>query len=179
MEKRAFQRGKGKLFSQEVIPQREASWRPDFRTLGSTFWMLSVLICGTVFTLISTLLMSHYRAIGDTISCDAPCSATGFRGKLFLRYRPPLQGLPLDWDRPFFLTERSGGVAAIVCDTRENAVQQGYCYTCPAIGGGGYSSRVTKYDSWRSPWQDQRPVVVGEHHPMLMAMNTFASTLIA
>ena len=25
--------------------------------------------------------------------------------------------------------ERSGGVAAIVCDTTENAVRQGYCYT--------------------------------------------------
>ena len=31
-------------------------------------------------------LVSHYSAIGDTISCDAPYSAIGFRGKLFLRY---------------------------------------------------------------------------------------------
>ena len=31
-------------------------------------------------------LVSHYGAIGDTISCDAPCSAIGFRGKLLLRY---------------------------------------------------------------------------------------------
>ena len=30
-------------------------------------------------------LVSHYSAIGDTISCDAPCSAIGFRGKFFLR----------------------------------------------------------------------------------------------
>ena len=33
--------------------------------------------------------------------------------------------------------ERSGGVAAIVCDATENTVRQGYCYTCLAIGGGG------------------------------------------
>ena len=28
-------------------------------------------------------LVSHYSAISDTISCDAPYSAIGFRGKLF------------------------------------------------------------------------------------------------
>ena len=33
-------------------------------------------------------LVSHYSAIGDTILCDAPYSAIGFRGKLFLRYPP-------------------------------------------------------------------------------------------
>ena len=27
--------------------------------------------------------MSHFSAIGDTISCDAPYSAIGFRGELF------------------------------------------------------------------------------------------------
>ena len=32
------------------------------------------------------ILVSYYSAIGDTISCDAPCSAIGFSGKLFLRY---------------------------------------------------------------------------------------------
>ena len=32
-------------------------------------------------------LVSHYSAIGDTNSCDAPYSVIGFRGKLFLRYR--------------------------------------------------------------------------------------------
>ena len=31
--------------------------------------------------------------------------------------------------------ERSGGVAAIVCDTTGNTVWEGYCYTCLAIGG--------------------------------------------
>ena len=34
------------------------------------------------------LVSPHYSATGDTISCDAPCSAIGFRGELFLRYHP-------------------------------------------------------------------------------------------
>ena len=34
----------------------------------------------------SSRLVSHYSAIGDTISCDAPYSAIGFRGELFLRF---------------------------------------------------------------------------------------------
>ena len=33
-------------------------------------------------------LVSHYSAIGDTISCDAPYSAICFRGKFFLRCPP-------------------------------------------------------------------------------------------
>ena len=37
-------------------------------------------------------LVSHYSVIGDTIWCDAPQNAIGFRGKLFLRY-PPVFGL--------------------------------------------------------------------------------------
>ena len=36
-------------------------------------------------------LVSHYSAIGDTISCDAPYSAIGFRGKFFPAM-PPLVG---------------------------------------------------------------------------------------
>ena len=59
----------------------------------SVFWGLS----GISFR--KVLLVSHYSAIGDTISCDAPYSAIGLRGKLFLRY-PPLI-LSLDCDRPF------------------------------------------------------------------------------
>ena len=47
--------------------------------------------------------MSHYSAIDDTISCDAPCSAIGFRGKFSLRC--PLFGLSLDCDRPFLRKE--------------------------------------------------------------------------
>ena len=34
------------------------------------------------------ILVSHYSAIGDTISCDALYSAIVFRGKLLLRYSP-------------------------------------------------------------------------------------------
>ena len=48
-------------------------------------------------------LVSHYSAIGDTISCDAPYSAIGCRGKLSLRY--PLFGLSLDCDRPLLRKE--------------------------------------------------------------------------
>ena len=47
-------------------------------------------------------------AIGDTISCDAPYTAIGFRGKLFLPY-PSLQGLSLGCDRPFLWKEVGGG----------------------------------------------------------------------
>ena len=51
-------------------------------------------------------LVSHYSATGDTISCDVPYSAIGFRGEPFLRYPPPLQGLSLDCDRPFYRKKR-------------------------------------------------------------------------
>ena len=34
------------------------------------------------------MFMCLISAIGNTISCDAPYSAIGFRGKLFLRYPP-------------------------------------------------------------------------------------------
>ena len=33
-------------------------------------------------------LVFYYSAIGDTILCDAPYSAKGFRGELCLRYPP-------------------------------------------------------------------------------------------
>ena len=61
-------------------------------------------------------------------------SAIGFRGKLFLRHPFPKPVFGLQYA---FFKERSGGVAAIVCDTTGNTVRQGYCYTCLAIGGGG------------------------------------------
>ena len=48
-------------------------------------------------------LVSHYSAIGDTISCDAPYSAIGFRGKLFLRY--PLARPVLECNRPLLQKE--------------------------------------------------------------------------
>ena len=72
--------------------------------------------------------MSHYSADGDAISCDAPYIAIGFRGK------PSLACLWIAVGH--FSTERSGGVAAIVCDTTGNTVRQRYCYTCLAGGGG-------------------------------------------
>ena len=77
-------------------------------------------------------LVSHYSTIGDTISCDAPYSTIGFRGKLFLRY--PHSNACL-WIAIGVFMERSGDVAVIVCDTTGNTVRQGYYYTCLAIGG--------------------------------------------
>ena len=79
------------------------------------------------FDLPGVVLVSCCSAIGDTISCDAPYSAIGFRGKFFLRCPlvRPVFGL-----RQAIFTERSEGVAAIVCDTTGNTVRQGYCYTC-------------------------------------------------
>ena len=41
----------------------------------------------------------NYSAIGDTISCDAPYNAIGFKGKQAFLAIPPLQGLSLDRDR--------------------------------------------------------------------------------
>ena len=35
------------------------------------------------FNCLFSILVSHYSAIGDTISCDASYSAIGFRGKFF------------------------------------------------------------------------------------------------
>ena len=75
----------------------------------------------------------HKSAIGDTTSCDAPCGAIGFRGKLSLSLRcPPPR--PVFGLRYAISAERSGGVAAIACDTTENTVRQGCCYTCLATG---------------------------------------------
>ena len=49
-------------------------------------------ILSAIFSLVlpeaQKCLVSHYSAIGDTISCDAPCGAIGFRGRIFLQYPP-------------------------------------------------------------------------------------------
>ena len=69
---------------------------------------------------------------GDTISCVAPYSAIGFRGKFFLRC-PPCQtvfGL-----RQSISTEKSGGVAATVRDTTGNTVRE-YCLHVSRDRGG-------------------------------------------
>ena len=76
---------------------------------------------------VSELLCNHFgpqsSAIGgDTISRDASFSTIGFRGKFFLRCPPPR---PVFGLRSAIFAERSGGVAAIACETRENAVRQG------------------------------------------------------
>ena len=52
--------------------------------------------------------------------------------------------------RQAIFVERSGGVAAIVCDTTENTVRQGYCYACLATRGGvPWSSIPWSFDF---PW---------------------------
>ena len=81
--------------------------------------------------------MSHYSAIGDTISCDAPDSAIGFRGKHFSAM-PLLTGLSLDCDRPFLRKE--GGP-----QQRQSAIPQEHSATGVLLhlsrdGGGGFRS---------------------------------------
>ena len=69
-------------------------------------------------------------------------SRDGLQGQAFSAI-PPLLGLSLDCDGPLLRK------AAIVCDTTECTVRQGYCYTCLAIGG-EYFGRVTKH-WWSRP----------------------------
>ena len=57
--------------------------------------------------------MSHHTTIGDTISCNAPYSVIGFRGRLFLRYPPSKACL---WTAIALFYGKKWGVAAIVCD---------------------------------------------------------------
>ena len=95
-------------------------------------------------------LVSHYSGIlAILFHAMPPRGAIGFRGELCCDVPP--QGLSLDCDRPFFM-ERSGGVAAIVCDTTENTVRKEYCYTCLAMGGGvisvGSLSAVTVWSRY-------------------------------
>ena len=63
---------------------------------------------------------------------------------------------PLLWMAIGYCEERSGGVAAIACDTTGNTVQQGYCYTCLALGGGGLlrsgSLRCFKHEQFGGIW---------------------------
>ena len=85
--------------------------------------------------------MSHYSAIGDTISCDAPDSAIGFGGKPFLGY--PLVRSVFGLRLAIFKGSR-GGVAAIVCDTTGNTVRQGLLLHL-SRDSGGHFGRVTKF----------------------------------
>ena len=80
-------------------------------------------------------LVSHYTTIPRLaiLFLATPPIARWASGARFF-CDTPLLGLSLDCDRPFL--GRSGGVAAMVCDDTGNAVRQGYCYTCLAIGGG-------------------------------------------
>ena len=55
-----------------------------YEALHATYGALNLLV-EPYFSNALFSLVSHYSAIGDTISCDAPYSAIGFRGKLPLR----------------------------------------------------------------------------------------------
>ena len=81
-----------------------------------------------------------YSAIGGTISRDAPySSAIDFRGKLFLRYPPPLQGLSSDCDRPLL------GKWGCSSDSLRHHKKHSTTGVLPHISNdGGYFRRVTK-----------------------------------
>ena len=84
----------GSFGSEGGVEEGEVGVPGEWRSRG-----LERLCLGVEAQYFSKYLVSHYRAIGNTISCDAPYSAIGFIGKLFLRY-PPLLALSLDCDRP-------------------------------------------------------------------------------
>ena len=85
--------------------------------------------------------MSHCSAIGDALSCDAPYSAIGFRGNIFLRC--PLVRSALGCEGGHFYGKKWGCSSDSLRYHREHSAI-GVLYTCLAIGGGGYFGRVTK-----------------------------------
>ena len=91
---------------------------PSASKIGIFLRIDSARICETLGVRIACPLSSPLNfgggvsdsAIDDTISCNAPYSAIGFRGKLLLRYPPPSQAilLSLDCDSPLLLKEVGG-----------------------------------------------------------------------
>ena len=98
-------------------------------------------------------LESHFSAIGDTISCDAPYCAVGFRGKLFLQYPP--QGLSLACARPSLLRKEVG-----VVQQQQSAIpQKTQCdrgIATPVSRQEGIFGRVTKQILWRDALPRER-----------------------
>ena len=92
--------------------------------------------------------MSHHSAIGDTISCDAPYSAIGFRGKLFLRY-PLVRPVFADCDRPFLLRKDLWGCSSdsLLYHRKETQCDRGIA--TPVSQWGGYFGRVAKTNQAR------------------------------
>ena len=86
-------------------------------------------------------LVAHYSAIGDTIPCDAPYSAIGFRGELFLRY-PPCE-LCLGIAIGHFYGKKCG------CSSESLRYHRKHSATGVLLhlsrDRGGYFGRVTKY----------------------------------
>ena len=70
-------------------------------------------------------LVTHHSAIADTISCNAPCSAIGFSGKLFPRYPPSKACLWTAIGQFFLFGKKCGCSSDKVCDITENTVRQG------------------------------------------------------
>ena len=84
------------LSKQTTIATRAAISRESPSFTGLLFFRTKEVFFSEDFSLERARLVSHYSAIGDTISRDGPYSAIGFRGKLFLRYPPwVLLGLSL------------------------------------------------------------------------------------
>ena len=90
-------------------------------------------------------LVSHYSAIGDTISCDAPYSAIGFIGKLFLRYTL-VRRLSLDCDRPFLGKEVVGCSSDSLRYRRKHSATGVLLHLSRDRGGGGISVRSVRSD---------------------------------
>ena len=93
--------------------------------------------------------MSHYSAIGDTISCDAPYSAIGFRGKPFMRYPLVRPGL---WIAIGHLYRKTWG-----CSSDSLRYHRKHSATGVLLhqsrDRGGYFGRVTKL---RGPYSPKR-----------------------
>ena len=95
-------------------------------------------------------LVSHCCAIGDTMSCDAPYSAIGFGGKLFLRYPPSKACLWIAIGH--FYGKRWGCSSDSLRHHRKHSATGVYLqwfYTCLAIGG---VSRSGHYKTPRIYW---------------------------
>ena len=107
---------------------------------GRLPWMSSCV----VFPLESPLENSPLRKgqwRGDTISCDAPYSAIGFRGQLLLRY-PPSQACL--WTAVGHTYRKKWGWSSDSLRYRRKDSATGVVWQVSCDGGEGYFGRVTK-----------------------------------
>ena len=106
-----------KMFALELRNNILSGYFPDWH------WLRSMETC----------LVSHYSAIGDTISCNAPYSAKGFRGKIFLRWSAIPQETQCDRVLPHFRDRDKGGGGGNVPNTRGDPPLSRSPNTCLAI----------------------------------------------